>query len=141
METLTQSFKLGDLPIAILENLVRLAKIPVEHPGHGASVSMNGLTSLLPTEFHEDFNSDMAQCITMLTHAQFDLSPNTIATNILPHYANFIAAQLSRSIVNYSRYGYPTQIKITVDASFLAVVEIQWLYSVEGVIETPSTVE
>lgn len=131
MEIRTQS--LATLPATILEILVSLAKIPVDNPGKGATATVDMLHVLLPAEFMEEFKSDMSQYIPMTTQAQFDLSPKTVSTNILPHYANFLAGQITRGLMYYSPHGVPMSLKIVVDADFFAVAEIKWGYSVVGV--------
>jgi hypothetical protein len=112
---------------------VSLAKIPIDNPGKGATATVDKLHVLLPPEFADVFKVDMSQYVPMTTQAQFDLSPKTVSTNILPHYASFLAGQITRGLIYYSALGVPMSLKIVIDQDFFAVAEITWGYSVVGV--------
>ena len=129
---------LETLPAMLLEMLLNLASQKLEEH-QCARLSYAGLTALLPGEHNDNFNTDMSQAIQMITTAQFDLSPTTIASNILPHYANFLAGQIQRGLIYYNAAGVPNSLEITMDSHRLAIAKITWLYSVVGCVTEPAT--
>lgn len=114
----------------ILEALVQLAEIPTKQPGHTAKATIDKLQDLLPAEHRADFNRDMEHCLVMSTHSLFDLSPKTVATNILPVYANFIATQIVRALINYHPNGVPIEMTFEIAADYRATTQIKWAYSI-----------
>lgn len=128
---------LETLPAMLLEMLLNLATQKLKEDQF-ARLTYDGLTTLLPAEHSDSFNTDMSQAIQMITTAQFDLSPTTLASNILPHYANFLAGQIQRGLIYYSPAGVPCSLEITMDSHRLAIAKITWLYSVVGCVTEPT---
>lgn len=118
----------------ILEVLVQLAKAADELEGNNTHVGkFEGLQQLLPVEHREDFNADMERCVYMSSIHEFALTDEVVATNILPHYANFLASLITGNLINYRAHGCPVQLKIEVDSRKFATATIQWAYSMVGV--------
>jgi hypothetical protein len=118
----------------ILEVLVQLAKNADQLEDNQTHVArFDALQSLLPHEHREDFNADMDRCIHMSSVHEFWLSDEVVATNILPHYANFLSSMIIGNLINYRPHGCPVLLKIEVDAVKLATATIQWAYSLVGV--------
>lgn len=120
----------------ILQVLIDLAKIaPTLEQDKVHAATFDNLQQALPREHRDDFNQDMTRCINISGVHQFSLAPEVVATNILPHYANFLASMIFASHVNYRPTGCPVSLKIEVDASMLATATIQWAYSMVEAID------
>lgn len=122
------------LAAKILEAMVGLAQsVPQLEENKVNTALLGNLKEMLPREHRPSFNEDMSNCIYVTGEHRFSLTPEAVATNILPHFALFLASMIVANQINYRPTGCPVDLKIEVTASGLATATIGWVYSMAGV--------
>jgi len=121
------------LSAQILDVLVQLAQKAGGLEPHQTNIgTFNDLQTLLPMEHRDEFNADMERCIRMRSIHEFTMTDEAIATNVLPHFANFLGSLIVANLINYRASGCPVKMTIEVDSRKLATATIEWAYSIVG---------
>lgn len=114
----------------IYDAFLKAAALPEEQPGVIGKLTIDSLQNGLPEEHRKAFNVDMEKCLVLTTQSLFDLSPQTLATNILPVFARFQTTLIMRALINYHPNGTPIMFEIEVSPEYHAVASIKWAFSI-----------
>lgn len=113
----------------VLETLTKLVQQHRERQGHEVKAEVGKLQSFLPAQYRERFNEEFKDCAQLHTFAKFAVSDDLIATNFLPFYSNFVAAQLAAPLDNYIPESIPLSMTITISPEGIGIITFVWGYS------------